>query len=161
MKYLKLYEADIFDDYDQDFEEEDWVNIKDKIEIDNVVYTVDNMYEDGYLYFLEISNSKDSESIFVTTDREYAGRVARKQYEDLDKEDLIEIIGKDNLVSWAFGEPVQIGSTIMNSLEEWFQYLQDNPEESLSGDGLEHKITNCSDNIIKQIKDTPKIAYFH
>ena len=103
MKYLKLYEDDLFDDYEQDFEEENWTQVKNKIEIDNVVYNVDNISNYSFLYQLEISNSKDEFTIIIGESSKIVGRVARRQMEELGQDELTEIIGVDTLVELAFG----------------------------------------------------------
>ena len=56
---------------------------------------------------------------------------------------------------------VLVGSELVSSLDEWLDIFENNPVEHFgSYDGEEHKVTNCSDDIIKKILYTPTVAYF-
>jgi len=55
-------------------------------------------------------------------------------------------------VEWTFGKMVYVGSEMVSSLDEWLDIFENIPEE--------HKITNCSDDIVKEIGYNPKVAYF-
>jgi|TARA_R100000008_G_scaffold77931_1_gene58622 hypothetical protein len=106
-------------------------------------------------------NGRYGASIHVFKSEEEAGQYARQYWEDYidseSSEEVVHLLGAENLIQWALGKPAGPGSRKVNSLEEWLDLYKEDPSEHFEDGPFE--IEAIGENIIEKLGFRPAIAY--
>ncbi len=99
---------------------------------------------------------------YVAADSEHAGRVVRRRWYDMQRNDKAEfrcMIGDERLVQWACGESDSFG---ISGFDEFLDRVSEVPEEELASyDGNELEVTDADEELIEELGFTPTVAYRH
>ena len=99
-------------------------------------------------------------SLHLFKSDEDAGQHARDYWEEYvrdDRDAAIELLGAENLLSWALGEYAGPGPAKVSSLEEWFDLYLENPHEHFESGPFDIEL--IGENIIEAIGFKPTVAY--
>ena len=100
------------------------------------------------------------EDIVLFKSREDAGQYVRDYWEDyIDSEspdEVVAILGAENLISWALGRLAGPGSVKVRSLQEWLDLYLDAPEEHFEE---EYSVEAIGENLVEILGFKPVVAF--
>ena len=100
------------------------------------------------------------EDIVLFKSREDAGQYVRDYWEDyIDSEssdEVVAILGAENLISWALGRLAGPGSVKVRSLQEWLDLYLDVPEEHFEE---EYSVEAIGENLVEILGFKPVVAF--
>ncbi len=154
---------------------ENYSGREQRIRIAGELLTIDRVYDNGSGYLPLIETSDGCEYYIAAAggcngladcaiDLGCAGCAAEQYYRDMANNDPSEfecMIGSENLIALALGQPVAPGSRTVRSINEWFELCAEVPEENFgSYDGSELDVDRFG-TIADDIGFEPTIAYRH
>ncbi len=118
----------------------------------------------SYGHFGQLSVQHDGaswpEDIVLFKSREDAGQYVRDYWEDyIDSEssdEVVAILGAENLISWALGRLAGPGSVKVRSLQEWLDLYLDVPEEHFEE---EYSVEAIGENLVEILGFKPVVAF--
>ena len=152
---------------------ENYSGREQRIRIAGELLTIDKVNDYGGLPMIETSdgceyylaaNGSCNGLADCSVDIGCAGCAAEQYYRDMAANDVSEfecMIGSENLIALALGQPAAPGSRTVRSLDQWFELCAEVPEEQFgSYDGSELDVDRFG-TIADDIGFEPTIAYRH
>jgi len=133
------------------------------IEISGETFAIEDVRSDSPMDGLAEIETREGESFILAPDSETAGNCAALYWREMaehDPQELVAIVGEQNLVAWAIGQPAGPGLVSVTSFEEWLGLWVDTPEEQWACyDGEERDIDSVSEELTEEVGFTPTVAY--
>ena len=110
---------------------------------------------------VELPTGSYGTEVHLFKDEEHAGEYARGYWADYidseSSEEIVEILGAENLIAWALGKAAGPGTTKVNSLEEWLDLYKDAPDEHFELGPYD--IEAIGENLVEILGFKPTVAY--
>ena len=139
-----------------------FIKLDEKIEGERFfVLSEDNVSTNGIGGVAELPTGSYGTEVHLFKDEEQAGEYARGYWADYidseSSEEIVEILGAENLIAWALGRAAGPGTTKVNSLEEWLDLYLDTPDEHFELGPYD--IEAIGENLVEILGFKPTVAY--